>query len=64
MRILLAFYIFQPTVKYDHHQTFLYFSYLLPDPVKPANRHKVRMDINHLLWLNQYFLEDQNYISF
>ena len=24
IRIILAFHIFQPTVKYDHHQTFLY----------------------------------------
>ena len=25
IRNLLAFHIFQPTVKYDHHQAFLYF---------------------------------------
>ena len=24
MRILLAFHIFQPSVKYEHHQTFVY----------------------------------------
>ena len=41
-RILLAFSDFSTYTKYDHHQTFLYFSYLLPYPVKPANGHKVR----------------------